>query len=143
MGENQIHTIQTQKYGESVLFAFIKDGLILCEWRERRGMAQFSVPGGQIDRQDREQTDYQHAALMRETWEEFQVTPTQFQRIGEIWYKDEWVFHVYVIHEWQGKIPPSVIDTQRRLAWIVPTDLEDNFYMVGISSLMRAHFQKE
>jgi 8-oxo-dGTP pyrophosphatase MutT (NUDIX family) len=132
-----------QKYGESVLFAFIKGALILCEWRERRGVAQFSVPGGQIDSQDRAQVDYQRAALFRETWEEFRVIPIQYQRIGEIWYKEEWVFHVYLIDEWQGEIPTRVFDTQRPLAWIDPADLEDNFYMVGISSLMRNYLTKE
>jgi 8-oxo-dGTP pyrophosphatase MutT (NUDIX family) len=124
-------------YGESVLFTFIKDGKILCEWRERFGIAQYSIPGGKVDPMDRDQDDYQKTTLIRETWEEFRVTPTQFQRIGEIWYKDEWLFHVYIINALEGEIPARIFDSHRQLDWIEPTDLEDNIYMSGISALIQ------
>ena len=87
----------TKYYGESVLFAFIHNGQILCEWRERFGIAQYSIPGGKVNSDDRIQSDCQKSALIREAWEEFQVTPIKFQRIGEIWYKEEWLFHVYLV----------------------------------------------
>ena len=128
---------QPNNYGESVLFTFIKDGKILCEWRERFGITQYSIPGGKVDHADRNQDDYQKTTLFREIWEEFRVTPTQFQRIGEIWYKDAWLFHVYMVNAWEGEIPARVFDSHRQLDWIERTDLEDNYYMIGISALIQ------
>ena len=81
----------------------------------------------------------QSAALMRETWEELQVTPTEFTRIGEIWYAEaEWLFHVYLVTAWGGEIPPHILDHQRPLNWINPADLDDNPSMIGISALIRS-----
>ena len=134
--------IMTQNYGESVLFAFLHNGQILCEWREWQGNFQFSIPGGKIDPIDRQQTNYQQASLMREIWEEFQVTPTRFARIGETLYAEkEWLFHVYMIYAWDGQIPQTVLDSQRPVSWIDPADLEDNIAMNGISTLIRAHIK--
>lgn len=128
---------ETDDYKESVLFTFIKNERILCEWRERFGVAQYSIPGGKIDPADQEHSDYQVAALFRETWEEFRVIPTQFHRVGEIWHKDEWLFHVYLVSAWEGEIPTQVLDSQRRLDWIDHVELQDNVSMLGISALIR------
>jgi 8-oxo-dGTP pyrophosphatase MutT (NUDIX family) len=131
-------------YGESVLFAFVQNGQILCEWRNWRGRMQYSIPGGKVDPADRQQTHYQHAALIRETWEELRVTPKHFTRIGEIWYKEaEWLFHVYMVSDWEGEIPPKVLDNQRPLGWIDPKDLEDNPAMIGISALVRSTLSEQ
>ena len=129
----------TECRGESILFAFAEGGFILCEWREWQGKYQFSIPGGKIDPGDHLHENYQQAALIREIWEELQVTPTQFTRIGETYYKEaQWLFHVYLISVWDGQIPQVVKDSHRPLRWIEPVDLEDNIAMIGISTMIRA-----
>ena len=131
-----------QTYGESVLFAFVRAGQVLCEWREWQGARQHSIPGGKIDLADREQADYQRTALLRETWEEFQVTPTRFERVGQIWYGNYWLFHVYMVHEWRGQLPAQVLDNPHPLHWIDPQDLRDVYSMPGIAALIQENIHQ-
>ncbi len=127
-----------QYYGESVLFAFIKNGLVLCEWRQWKETVKYSIPGGKVDPSDRQEIDYKIGALLRETREELQVIPTYFEFVGEIWFDAaNWLFYVYMIRQWQGKLPKKVFDSQRRLNWIDPQFLQDTYSMPGIAAMLQ------
>ncbi|MEM7019164.1 MAG: NUDIX domain-containing protein [Pseudomonadota bacterium] len=126
-----------KNYGESVLFALHHEGFVLCEWRNWLGFVMNSIPGGKIDPSDRASDDYRLTALFREINEELAIQPTQFRFIGNIWYRTEWLFHVYLVEAWSGEVPPKSFEHGRTLNWIHPTDLVDNHYMPVISKLIR------
>ena len=124
-------------HGESVLFALTEGGRVLCEVREWSGEMMESVPGGKVEPIDRKSDNYQVAALRRELSEELGVTPVKFGRIGEVWYREEWVFHVFVVSAWNGELPETNRESNRPLRWVQPSDLRDNHYMQGLSDLLR------
>lgn len=124
-------------YGESVIFLFVKDGLVLCEVREWRGQVRDSIPGGQIDPVDRRAPDYRVAALLREAEEELSVVPTAYRLAGQVWLRQEWLFHVFVVHRWRGDLPPAVLDTGKALRWVDPNDVVENVTMPGLADLIR------
>ncbi len=128
----------TQDYGESVLFAFVREARVLCEVREWDGATMDSVPGGKVDPADCAASDYLVAALLRETAEELHVRPTAYRRVGQVWYGREWLFHVFVVCEWQGSIPEAVLDTRKRLHWVDLDRLVDNTHMLGLADLIRS-----
>ena len=123
--------------GESVLFALTEQGRVLCEVREWSGEIMESIPGGKVDPIDREVPDYQEAALKRELNEELGVEPTEFRYIGDVWYEDEWVFHVFIVYAWNGQLPDTNRELNRPLKWVHPNDLQDNYYMKGLGKLIR------
>lgn len=127
----------SKQHGESVLFALHRQGQILCEWRNWSGAMMHSIPGGKVEPADKEIDDYQSAALVREMDEEFGVTPARYRFLGDIWYGDEWVFHVYLVEEWDGDLPANSFEGNKPLNWILPSDLQDNQYMPGIADLIR------
>jgi len=131
--------------GESVLFALARQGAVLCEWRDwshrSGGKPMHSIPGGKVAPQDRRVTDCQAAALRRELREEMGVVPLRYARIGEVWYDNFWLFHVYLISDWQGEPPAYVKDTGRPLRWIAAADLRDAPVMIGVSDLIRKHLE--
>ena len=125
--------------GKSVLFALIQNGKILCEEREWDGHMMHSIPGGKIEKTD----PSQEAALFREMKEEFDVLPAVFEFIGDIRYNtDEWVFHVWVVTEWEGNVPAINKEDFRQLSWLDPRMLKDNQYMPGVSDMMRNWFSQ-
>lgn len=123
--------------GESVLFALIKNGKVLCEEREWDSHMMHSIPGGSMEKTD----ESQEAALIREMNEEFNVTPLEYKFIGDIRYNtDEWVFHLWVITKWDGKVPAISKEDFRQLSWLDPKELKDNKYMQGIGDMIRGYF---
>ena len=130
--------IQKQRQpGESVLFALVKNGKVLCEEREWDSLMSQSIPGGKMDSSNTSQP----AALLREMKEELNVIPLEYKFLGDIWFNtDEWVFHVYVITEWDGKVPAISKEDFRALTWLDPSMLKDNLYMICISEMMRNYF---
>lgn len=124
-------------YGESVLFAFVKNGLVLCEIREWDDEVMDSIPGGRVAPKDRTEADYLVAALVRETAEELDVVPTAYQLAGQVWYEDRWLFTLFVVRQWHGELPEAVLDTGKALHWVHPDDLVDNTHMLGLADLIR------
>jgi len=122
--------------GESVLFALTDRGRVLCEVREWSGVVMESVPGGKVEESDRASADYRETALRRELREELSVEPTSFRYIGDVWYRDEWVFRVFLVDEWNGELPETNLESNRPLNWIHPRDLRDNHYMQGLGELI-------
>jgi 8-oxo-dGTP pyrophosphatase MutT (NUDIX family) len=128
----------SEDYGESVIFCLVRDGLVLCEVRQWGGQVRDSIPGGQIDPVDREAPDYRVAALLREAAEELAVVPTAYRLVGQVWLRREWLFHVFLVDEWRGDLPPVVLDTGQRLRWVDPEQVVENMTMPGLADLIRS-----
>ena len=126
-----------QDYGESVLFVFKKGNLYLTEYRDWGGSMINSIPGGKIDPDDHDAEDLKTAALSRELNEEFGITEFKYDFIGEIWLKQEWLFHVYHILEWTGAIPEKVLDSDNALNWVAYADIGKCFMMPGLRTLIK------
>lgn len=95
-----------QHESHSVVFALVKNGLILVEERLEPGKWQglTIIPGGHI-----EQGETQEEAMIREVKdEEIGVTPTKFARLGSVTTVDDGmvlkVKHIFLIEEWVGDI---------------------------------------
>ena len=65
------------------------------------------------------------------------MEPTDFRYIGDVWYEDEWVFHVFIVYAWKGQLPATNHELNRPLKWVHPNDLQDNYYMQGLGKLIR------
>ncbi len=129
--------------GESVLFALLQDGKVLCEAREWDGRLMKSVPGGKIETWDQQpHEDAWEAALRRELQEELGIVPTQFMYIGDIYYAAAfWMFHVFVVMSWAGDIPEFSFEEHRPLYWVHLEDLVDNSHMPGLSTLLQTELE--
>lgn len=95
-----------QKESHSVVFALVKDGLILVEERLEPGKWQglTIIPGGHV-----ESGETLVEAMIREVQdEEIGVTPTKFSLLGSVTAVDEGltlkIKHIFLIKEWSGEI---------------------------------------
>jgi 8-oxo-dGTP pyrophosphatase MutT (NUDIX family) len=105
---------------ESVIFVLRSEDLILCEWREFKGVKQHCLPGGAVEDLDRRQGDYVLAAAAREAEEELGITVDPGRILGEF-LSDNVRFHIVLVGTWSGSIPASNRDNQNELKW-VPLD---------------------
>ncbi len=124
-------------YGESVLFVLTKDAKFLCEHREWLGELMYSIPGGRVDPEDRLGDDYRQTCLKREMKEEFKIYHFEQHFIGEVWLNQEWLFYVYHIPGWMGKIPNTVLDTDRPLHWVSFDEIGECPKMPGLKALIK------
>jgi 8-oxo-dGTP pyrophosphatase MutT (NUDIX family) len=105
---------------ESVIFVLRSQDLILCEWRDFKGVKQNCLPGGAIEDLDRRHDDYVQAAAAREANEELGITVEPSQILGGF-ISDAVRFHVVLVSSWKGSIPALNQDNQNELKW-VPLD---------------------
>ena len=131
----------TADYGESVLFALVDKGRVLCEIREWSGRIIESIPGGKIEQIDRESDNYQEAALIREVKEELNIEPTSFRHIGDVWHGHtfpiKWVFHAFIVEQWNGVLPEVSHEENRPLKWVDPANLIDPVHGGRMVHLLR------
>ena len=106
----------------SVGVIVINDGKILAG--HRAGSGEVCGPGGHI-----ESGETPAAAAIRETREEFGITPTQFFRIGKIEGLDTQYGepYVYVCTDYEGEVSCSS-DEMSDPFWMSPNDLPDNLF---------------
>lgn len=91
---------------ETTLCLLKKDNNILLAMKKRGfGVGKYNGVGGKI-----EQSETPEQAMIRETQEEINVTPTKYEKVGLIefqeYYKDKKekvVFHLYLVYDWTGK----------------------------------------
>jgi 8-oxo-dGTP pyrophosphatase MutT (NUDIX family) len=88
--------------------------LILCEWRDFKGVRQNCLPGGAIEDLDRQQDDYVLSAAAREAQEELGITVEPGKIMGEF-ISDGVRFHVVLVGSWSGSVAASNRDNQSEL----------------------------
>lgn len=96
---------------ETTLCLLKKENQILLAMKKRGfGTGKYNGVGGKI-----EENETPDQAMIRETEEEINVTPTKYEKVGEIEFdeyykgnKQNLVFHLYLAYEWIGE--PSESD---------------------------------
>ena len=99
---------------ETTLCLLKRDNKILLAMKKRGfGEGKYNGIGGKI-----EKGETPEEAMIRETQEEINVTPTKYEKIGIVEFdeyykgkKQNLVFYLYFIHEWEGK--PSESDEMK------------------------------
>lgn len=92
---------------ETTLSLLRKDNKILLAMKKKGfGEGRYNGVGGKL-----EENETPEDAMIRETWEEINVTPTQYEKVGIIsfdeFYKGKKMslsFHLYIVTEWLGEI---------------------------------------
>jgi 8-oxo-dGTP pyrophosphatase MutT (NUDIX family) len=102
---------------ESVIYVLRSQDLVLCEWRDFKGVRQNCLPGGAIEDPDRLQDDNVLAAAAREAKEELGITLEPGRILGEF-SSDAVTFHVVLAGSWSGRVPASNRDNQNELKWV-------------------------
>ena len=96
---------------ETTLSLLKKDNKILLGMKKRGfGEGKYNGVGGKL-----KENETPEIAMIRETQEEINVTPTKYEKVGIIEFdeyykgkKENVVFHLYMVYEWNGK--PSESD---------------------------------
>ncbi len=91
---------------ETTLCLLKKDNKILLAMKKKGfGEGKYNGVGGKIKKGETPEE-----AMIRETEEEILVTPTKYEKVGIIEFdefykgkKENVVFHLYIVSEWQGK----------------------------------------
>lgn len=95
---------------ETTLSILKKDNKILLGMKKRGfGEGKFNGIGGKL-----KENESPEIAMIRETQEEINVIPTKYEKVGYIEFdeyykgvKENVVFHLYMVHEWEGNISES------------------------------------
>lgn len=102
-----------------VIFILIRDKKILVEKRPVEGFSnhQYLIPGGAINN-----SESMEEALKREMMEELGVMPIKFELLTqeEIPGLYDNILRPFVVSEWQGEIPPAILDKEDTypLEWV-------------------------
>ena len=96
---------------ETTLSLLKKDNKILLGMKKRGfGEGKYNGVGGKL-----KENETPEIAMIRETQEEINVTPTKYEKVGIIEFdeyykgkKENVVFHLYMVYEWNGE--PSESD---------------------------------
>ena len=92
---------------ETTLSLLRKDNKILLAMKKKGfGEGRYNGVGGKL-----EENETPEDAMIRETWEEINVTPTQYEKVGIISFDEFYkgkkmglLFHLYIVTEWLGEI---------------------------------------
>lgn len=86
----------------TLLFLRTENKILLARKKKGFGLGKWNGIGGKF-----EQVETPEQAMIRETKEEIFVTPTEYEKVGIInfreYYKDEWIsnnMHIYVATKW-------------------------------------------
>ena len=95
---------------ETTLCLLIKENKILLAMKKRGfGAEKYNGVGGKIKKGETPEQ-----AMVRETQEEINVTPTNYDKVGLIEFdeyykgnKENIIFHLYLVYDWEGTISES------------------------------------
>lgn len=95
---------------ETTLCLLRRENKILLAMKKRGfGTGKYNGVGGKI-----ENGETLEEAMIRETEEEIGVTPTKYEKVGELKFdeiykgnKEKVMFHLYIVSEWNGEISES------------------------------------
>ena len=95
---------------ETTLCLLKKDNKILLAMKKRGfGEGKYNGVGGKIKKGETPEQ-----AMVRETQEEINVTPTNYDKVGLIEFdeyykgnKENIIFHLYLVYDWEGTISES------------------------------------
>ncbi len=90
---------------ETTLSLLIKDNKILLGMKKRGfGEGKYNGIGGKL-----KEKETPEEAMIRETQEEINVTPTKYEKVGTVEFdeyykgkKENVVFHLYLVNKWDG-----------------------------------------
>lgn len=110
---------------KAVIFILVKDNQVLMEQRTFSQMyANILVyPGGHI-----EEDETIEQAFLREAQEELGIVPTDYQLLENATYtsKNDVFVTTFMVKDWEGKIPNTVLDQGNPLVWVNLSQLKES-----------------
>lgn len=109
----------------AVIFILVKDGQVLMEQRTFSQMYTniLVYPGGHI-----EEDETVEQAFLREAQEELGIIATDYQLLENATYtsKNNVFVTTFLVKDWDGKIPDTVLDQGNPLVWVNLSQLKES-----------------
>lgn len=107
------------KEREATLVFLVQDGKVLLARKQKKiGAGKYNGAGGKLDGSETAED-----SMIRETEEEFLVTPTKYEKVGEVTFHNQsddaelrnLKVHTYIVSEWVGN--PAETEEMKEFSW--------------------------